>query len=370
MAGLTPAYFDAAGQPVADTKVSTVGSASATESVGGRTSGTTEVGGDGSTLGEDRDEDMLTEMDSASANGYMGGDGMDEDLDNMTSRSVGTFEDRMSDDGSASLVGFGEGAGSTLSGPIYHRRPLPTQNSTSSSGGLAWGLERSGSGLSDGPAASPGPHHYPHPHTYHVQHQRGGSSSRQRDYSTRSSDRDTTGSDTPVSQSAVRERREARMVDGVAMETGAPASGGVPMGQGNGDEDDVFVDTTTRSPVPVQPHTSTGSNPGQQPQQPYPRTRSRQQQQQQHHHQYPQQHPYSFAHHHNQQHQYQQPPPLSQQQPQHQYQQQHSTQPSTRETAERIVRETLDEGEERVGSTTLGSPRGNGKLGRFYFEES
>lgn len=85
-----------------------------------------------------------TEVDSAS--GYVGGAptehtaDMDVDEDNMTNRSVGQFEhdDNMSDDGSASLVGFGEGANSTISGPIYVRRPLPTN------------IERSGSGLSEG----------------------------------------------------------------------------------------------------------------------------------------------------------------------------------------------------------------------------
>ncbi|EJT79629.1 hypothetical protein GGTG_04713 [Gaeumannomyces tritici R3-111a-1] len=73
------------------------------------------------------------------------------------------FDDRMSDnddDGSASLVGFGEGAGSTvsgpiyragstISGPIYQRRPVP---GTSSAGAMAfarWQLERGASGLGD-----------------------------------------------------------------------------------------------------------------------------------------------------------------------------------------------------------------------------
>ncbi|KAK4124441.1 hypothetical protein N657DRAFT_550782, partial [Parathielavia appendiculata] len=236
--GLTPAYFDAAGQPVAATKVSTVGSASETESLGGNTSTTTEGGGDGSTLGEDRDEDMLAELDSASASGYMGAsDAMDEDLDNLASRSVGGFEDRMSDDGSASLVGFGEGAGSTLSGPIYHRRPLPSQQGSAAAGtgGAAatlWGLERSSSGLSgEGATSSPNP-----PHS--------GATGR-RDFATHAAEREA-GAETPVSQSAVCERREARMVDGVAFETG-----GLPTAEAGAPEGRIFVDTTTRGPVPV-----------------------------------------------------------------------------------------------------------------------
>ncbi|PSR74858.1 hypothetical protein BD289DRAFT_448376 [Coniella lustricola] len=89
-----------------------------------------------------------TEVDSAS--GYVGTahtehTDMDVDEDAMTSRSVGQFEqeDNVSDDGSASLVGFGEGANSTISGPIYVRRPLPG------------GMERSASGLSDGAVLTP-----------------------------------------------------------------------------------------------------------------------------------------------------------------------------------------------------------------------
>lgn len=83
-----------------------------------------------------------TEADSAS--GYIGttASTMDIDDDNLTNRSIGghdQFDDNLSDDdGSASLVGFGEGANSTYSGPIYVRRPLPGA-----------GLERAGSSLSE-----------------------------------------------------------------------------------------------------------------------------------------------------------------------------------------------------------------------------
>ncbi|KAH6896868.1 hypothetical protein B0T10DRAFT_475290 [Thelonectria olida] len=188
---LTPAYFDSNGQPVAVTKMSTVGTASATESHGDE---------DRTTAG-DHDEDMLstdTNYREGESVTSMGGypDAMDEDMDRFTNRSVGGYEDRMSDDGSASLVGFGEGAGSTVSGPIYHRRPAPGSVTAQQ----IWSLERTNSGLSD---------------------------SRR--------DRDTHMSDTPASAAALQERRDARMVDGVAADP----------------EHDSFVDTTFRGPVPA-----------------------------------------------------------------------------------------------------------------------
>ncbi|CAG7565858.1 unnamed protein product [Fusarium equiseti] len=190
---LTPAYFDSNGQPVAVTKMSTVGTASATESHVGD-------GDDLRTTAGERDEDMFstdTNYREAESVTSMGGypDAMDEDLDGATARSVGGYDDRMSDDGSASLVGFGEGAGSTVSGPIYHRRTAPQ----------AWGLERTNSGLSD------------------IRR-----------------DRDThMGGDTPVSVSALQERRDARMMDGVATDPNP----------GQTTENDSFVDTTFRGPV-------------------------------------------------------------------------------------------------------------------------
>ncbi|KAI5863724.1 hypothetical protein GGS23DRAFT_565077, partial [Durotheca rogersii] len=207
-APLTPAYFDSNGQPTAVTKVSTVGTASATGSLGART--TADAGDqfemDTDLTEVDEEDDMSTDanyrqMDVDSTSGPL--DPMDEDI---SGRSVGGYEDRMSDDGTASLVAFGEGANSTVSGPIYHRRPLP--------GTGAWGLERSSSGLSQ-------------------------------EATTRSREvRDIAGSETPVSASAAAERREAKYVDGVV------ADGGGHVGAS---DDDVFVDTTTRGPVPIQP---------------------------------------------------------------------------------------------------------------------
>lgn len=127
--------------------MSTVGTASATESHVG------EEERDGSrTTAGDRDEDMFSTdtnyRDAPESVASMGPDVdvMDEDMDGMATRSVGGYEDRMSDDGSASLVGFGEGAGSTVSGPIYHRRPLPGSTTAAQQ---TWLLERTNSGLSD-----------------------------------------------------------------------------------------------------------------------------------------------------------------------------------------------------------------------------
>lgn len=196
---LTPAYFDSNGQPVAVTKLSTVGTASATESHVGE-------GDDTRTTGGERDEDML----STDTNYREGGsvtstgadhDAMDEDIDRLGQG----YDDRMSDDGSASLVGFGEGAGSTVSGPIYHRRPVP--GSTAAQQSMAF--ERTISGLSD---------------------------------TRRDRDIQMGGSDTPLSAAAIQERRDARMMDGVAAE---PPSAGRAIG-GDG-----FVDTTVRGPIPA-----------------------------------------------------------------------------------------------------------------------
>jgi hypothetical protein len=353
--------------------MSTVGTASATDSFGNRTLGELALGGgggSGSGRGDgdrdmmmggsgDGDEDMLsmdtnyreTEMDSAS--GYLGTggplgdlDAMDEDL---ASRSVGGFEDRMSDDGTASLVGFGEGAGSTVSGPIYHRRPLPGQvgggggpSSSASAMGNVWTLERSSSGLSDG-AFAPG-----------VRRDR--DLLRERGDGGGGGGIGGGGGDTPMSITAVMERREARMMDGVATDgAGVSAAGsggsGTNAAAGVAGEDDMFVDTTTRGPVPVQPNTSA--------------IRETQQ-------------PHSFQ---QQQQQGAQQAAASreavermlrekreQQQQQQQYQQSQGN--GTLDGVEKMIEDRLDEGEADVGSTALGSPgRGGDRLGKFYFEE-
>lgn len=189
--------------------MSTVGTASATGSVGARTTTEAEqfdMDADLTEVDEDSSMSMDTNyrpMDVDSTSGAM------DPMEDITGRSVGGFEDRMSDDGTASLVGFGEGANSTVSGPIYHRRPLP---GTAGATGV-WGLERSSSGLSQ-------------------------------EASARSREMRDNGNDTPISASAAAETRHAKYVDGVAVDGG---------GHVGTSDDDVFVDTTTRGPIPVQP---------------------------------------------------------------------------------------------------------------------
>lgn len=210
---LTPAYFDSNGQPVAVTKLSTVGTASATESHIGE-------GDDSRTTAGERDEDMLSTGTNYREGGSVastGGDhdAMDEDIDRLGQG----YDDRMSDDGSASLVGFGEGAGSTVSGPIYHRRPVPGSAAANQS---AMALERTNSGLSD----------------YR----------RERDIY-------MSGGDTPLTAAAIQERRDARMLDGVAAEP-PPAGRAI-------ERDNSFVDTTFRGPVPA-PATSSAQEAAEQ----------------------------------------------------------------------------------------------------------
>ena len=286
--------------------MSTVGTASATESVGGRTTIGTGIGDDHDMGDADGDEDMAstdtnfrgTEADSVS--GYFGGGGSGGDFDpmdeDMANRSVGGFEDRMSDDGNASLVGFGEGAGSTVSGPIYHRRLPPGQGGPASSPGHMgiWGLERSASGLSEAMGAGA-----------------------RRDTVRGPTSQEGVGGETPLSTSAALERRDARMVDGVATD-----GAGIESVPARAADDDPYVDTTNRGPVPVRANMSA--------------IRETQQ------------------------------PHSHQQQTQAHSQFRGST---SREAAERIIRERLDNGEARAGNVALGSPKGDGKLGRFYFED-
>lgn len=86
--------------------MSTVGSASATGSAGGQTT----TWASGSARGDDEDK--------------MSMDTNYRDIDERDRYSTMDLEDDgdgMSDEGNASLVGFGEGAGSTVSGPTYSR---------------------------------------------------------------------------------------------------------------------------------------------------------------------------------------------------------------------------------------------------------
>ena len=144
VANLPVAYFDANGQPTVYNKMSTVGTASATSctaSVGGCTftascSGGDGNGDDGETLPDRDEEEEVLSLDTSIQSIIADSETMDMDEQEM-------MRDRMSDDGTASLVGFGEGANSTVSGPIYQRRPVPAA-------AINWGLERTGSGLSEG----------------------------------------------------------------------------------------------------------------------------------------------------------------------------------------------------------------------------
>jgi hypothetical protein len=182
--------------------MSTVGTASATES---------HIGDDTRTAPGDREEDLLSTDTNYRESGSVTSvgadpDAMDEDFDGVGTRSVGGYDDRMSDDGSASLVGFGEGAGSTVSGPIYHRRPIP--GAANAHQAYIGGLERTNSGLSD--------------------------ARREREIAS--------GNDGPINASAIQERREASMMNGVATDT--------PSATQLADQE-AFVDTTFRGPVSV-----------------------------------------------------------------------------------------------------------------------
>ncbi|EGY19536.1 hypothetical protein VD0002_g8098 [Verticillium dahliae] len=207
----TPAYFDAQGQPTAATKMSTVGTASATASYAGGDDETRTAPGD-------RDEDLQSTDTNYRGSGSVTSVGepehMDEDIDGAA-RSVGGYEDRMSDDGSASLVGFGEGANSTVSGPIYHRRPIPGLANAQSGSGVQWGLERNNSGLSDTP---------------------------------RSRGDVIMGGDTPTSAAAMQQRRDAKFADGFAAETGR--------------DEDMFVDPSNRTPGSAGQSPFTAQPPG------------------------------------------------------------------------------------------------------------
>ncbi|KAL1896807.1 hypothetical protein Sste5346_004440 [Sporothrix stenoceras] len=248
---LTPAFFDAQGQPVAITKMSTVGTASATNSISGRTLGDGDTVDGGSTMTEDddMDDDDIRSMGtnyhySGSTGGGHGpvGDAMMMDDDNLdaASRSAGGYEyDRMSDDGTASLVGFGEGAGSTVSGPIYHRRPLPPTTSSAgaiaANNAMAWAttLERTNSGLSDvavmgsvsGASTTGG--------TPVSAALPSGNIRREFIRSPLEHFRDISGGG---SSSNLSNNSDPRLIDGMAMTSA---------------DDDVFVDTTGPRPVPV-----------------------------------------------------------------------------------------------------------------------
>lgn len=120
--GQIPGYFDAAGNPVYTTKISTVGSASATGSIGG---GRTTTWASGSISGDgDADTDKMSTTNERELNeDRFSTTYQSEDGDRMSETADGHVGDASGDaiDDNASLVGFGEGASSTVSGPTYSR---------------------------------------------------------------------------------------------------------------------------------------------------------------------------------------------------------------------------------------------------------
>jgi hypothetical protein len=125
------------------TKMSTVGSASATGSIGGRT--TTWASGSASGMGDD---EMSMDTNFQEREGERD---MDERSRYSASAMDEDFGDGMSDD--TSLVGFGEGAGSTVSGPIYSRRDIGRSGLgsqvQSQTGGFGVGVSNPGTPMSD-----------------------------------------------------------------------------------------------------------------------------------------------------------------------------------------------------------------------------
>lgn len=192
--GQIPGYFDANGNPNYTTKISTVGSASATGSAGGGTGGTWDVKSNTDT---DMDKDTSETENEGDFGDKMSVVTSEPDRMSVSAMDQSEYGDRdidgMSDAG-ASLVGFGEGAGSTVSGPIYTRAAANASQQSPALGksGLAGYVQ--GASAREG-NASPA---------------------------------------TTTASSAMEQRRDARMVDAVAT-----------------DSTSSFVDTTIRSPPPV-----------------------------------------------------------------------------------------------------------------------
>jgi hypothetical protein len=116
--GQVPGYFDAAGNLVYTTKMSTVGSASA--STGGRTT----TWASGSTKGQTEGDEDDREVDRMS----MDTNDRDDDRDRYSASAADEDMDADGMSDNTSLVGFGEGAGSTVSGPTYSRSNLVSRS--------------------------------------------------------------------------------------------------------------------------------------------------------------------------------------------------------------------------------------------------
>lgn len=103
----------AGGQAPVGKDRSTVGSASATGSTGNKTTWASgSMSGDRDGDAEDTEDAMDMDVTPSEA------DMMDQDRERTDDRRSGSSVAGTSEDGNTSLVGFGEGAGSTVSGPV------------------------------------------------------------------------------------------------------------------------------------------------------------------------------------------------------------------------------------------------------------
>ncbi|EEA19633.1 hypothetical protein TMatcc_009772 [Talaromyces marneffei ATCC 18224] len=188
-------YFDSYPQQLLKER-STVGSASATGSVGGQT--TWASGSDAF------DPDKMSE---------------DQDHDSSVSDDV---DDRMSDEGNASLVGFGEGANSTISGPIS-TISAPAGGGGGSGVGAPGGLVRLQSSSSTG--TNPRPSTFGSP----PGNQNSGGFGSNNPYATISQQQQRFFTPSPAGSNTPEPCDDARMVDGMTY-------------------DSDIVDTTVRTP--------------------------------------------------------------------------------------------------------------------------
>jgi hypothetical protein len=196
-------YFDSYPQQLLKER-STVGSASATGSIGGRTTW-------------------------ASGSDAFDPDKMSEDQDHDSSVDGDDVDDRMSDEGNASLVGFGEGANSTISGPIS-TISAPAAGATIGAGagvGVSGGLVRLQSSSSAGTNPPPS-----RPSTFGSpprNRNSGGGSGTNNPYTTISQQQQRFFSPSPAGSNTPEPFDDARMVDGMTY-------------------DSDIVDTTVRTP--------------------------------------------------------------------------------------------------------------------------
>ncbi|KAF2459411.1 hypothetical protein BDY21DRAFT_377801 [Lineolata rhizophorae] len=242
--GASPAFFDASNNPALARERSTVGSASATGSVGGRT--TTWASGsddpfDGDKMSEDTAPMTSGERDmedgaSTSAVGDAGepdlhdrGDVlMDRDID---ASSAGGFSDE-----AGSLVGFGEGARtparaqSALGSPVVGKSTIPAYLRAA-----AVGASPIGAGAPLEPASAATQHHYQHQHQH--QHQPPSPMTGVSSTSAASSD------------AVAAARNDARMIDGMTYDSGVvdTADRTPPIASGGGSGDATAAERMARA---------------------------------------------------------------------------------------------------------------------------